>query len=75
MVQNRLTGRVLDGVDLVAAAVPGSDAGNPAASGPGLGPAGDRRGGATWFALAELAPDPRSPAGSAGSLLVRVDRR
>ncbi len=30
--------------------------------------------GTTWFALVELAPDRSSPPGSAGSMLVTIDR-
>jgi subtilisin family serine protease len=87
MVQNWLTGQVVDDVDLVVATVPGSDNGNLTVAGPkGVVSAGSDYDvtlrwdepamvpGTTWFALVELAPDKRSPAGSAGSMLVRIDR-
>ena len=86
MVQNWLTGRVVDDVELVVAGVPEVDAGNLSVEGPGRVGEGEQyqatltwdepamAPGTTWFGLAELAPDRRSPAGSAGSLLVRIDR-
>ena len=86
MVQNWLTGQVVDDVELVVATVPGADAGNLTVDGPGRVDEGAdyeatitwdeaaMASGTTWFGLAELAPDKKSRPGSAGSLLVRIDR-
>lgn len=87
VVQNFLTGQVVDDAELVVANVPGTDAGNLTATGPSgvvaagkpydvtlawnepaMGP------GTTWFGLVELGLDRKASPGSAGSLLVRIDR-
>lgn len=87
MVQNWLNGRVLDDVELAVAAVPEADAGNLTVRGPaGVVAEGeeytatlewnepDMEPGSVWYALVELSADSRAPAGSAGSMLVRIDR-
>ncbi len=87
MVQNWLTGQVVDDVELVVATVPGTDNGNLTVTGPsGVVAEGEEydatlawdepamEAGTTWFALVELAGDKRSPNGSAGSMLVTIDR-
>jgi len=84
-VQNWLTGIVLDEVQLVAAVVPGTDAGNLTASGP-RSVAADTpfsvtlawnvptlQAGETWFGLVELGADKKN-VGNAGSLFVRLER-
>ncbi len=85
-VQNWLTGgTVVDRVDLVAAVVPGTSAGNLTASGPKSVPANTPFDvalawneprlavGETWFGLVELGADRKNPA-NAGSLFVTLTR-
>lgn len=85
-VQNWLTGgTVVDEVDLVAAVVPGTSAGNLTASGPksvaantpfDVTLAWNEPGldaGETWFGLVELGSDRKNPA-NAGSLFVKLKR-
>jgi hypothetical protein len=85
-VQNWLTGgTVIDDVELVAAVVPGTSAGNLSASGPKSVPANTPfdvtlaynepglDAGETWFGLVELGTDRRNPA-NAGSLFVTLSR-
>lgn len=85
-VQNWLTGgRVIDEVDLVAAVVPGTSAGNLTATGPKTVPANTPfdvtlawnepglDAGETWFGLVELGADRKNPA-NAGSLFVTLKR-
>lgn len=72
LVQNWLTGQVLDQVDLVVAVVPGSDAGNLTVTGPRRVTAGEQfdltfgwdvsslQPGEAWFGLVELGSDKRS---------------
>jgi hypothetical protein len=86
LVQNWLTGQVLDDVDLTIASVPGTDNGNLKATGPsGTIAAGTPFGltlawnepklavGETWFALVEYGADNAHPT-SAGSVLVKLSR-
>ncbi|MEX0673464.1 MAG: S8 family serine peptidase [Gaiellaceae bacterium] len=85
MVQNWLSGRVLDDVTLVVSLVPGTDAGNLTATGPKSAPAGSTFDvtlawnepqlavGDTWFGLVSLGSDRRNP-GNVGSLLVKLTR-
>jgi hypothetical protein len=85
MVQNWLSGRVLDDVTLVVSLVPGTDAGNLTATGPKTAPAGSAFDvtlawnepalavGDTWFGLVALGSDKRNP-GNVGSLLVKLTR-
>ncbi|HWG55547.1 MAG TPA: S8 family serine peptidase, partial [Gaiellaceae bacterium] len=85
-VQNWLTGGLLlDDVELVAAVVPGTDAGNLTVSGPKTVAANTPFDvtlaynvptlgvGETWFGLVELGSD-RKNIGNAGSLFVRLER-
>jgi hypothetical protein len=85
-VQNWLTGgRVIDEVDLVAAVVPGTSAGNLTATGPKTVPANTPfdvtlawnepglDAGETWFGLVELGADRKNPA-NASSLFVTLKR-
>lgn len=86
LVQNFLTGQVLDTVDLTVAVVPGTDNGNFKATGPsGPVPAGQPFDltlawnepklavGETWFALVEYGSDAAHPT-NAGSALVKLTR-
>ncbi|MEX2211958.1 MAG: S8 family peptidase [Gaiellaceae bacterium] len=85
MVQNWLTGQVVDDVTLVISTVPGTDAGNLTATGPATVPAGGTfdvtlawnepslDAGETWFGLVTLGSDRRNP-GNVGSLLVKLTR-
>lgn len=87
MVQDWLTGQAVDDVELLVAGVPADDKGNLSVRGPsGVVQAGSEytatlewdeprmEPGTTWFALVALAPDKSSPAGSAGSMFVKIDR-
>jgi subtilisin family serine protease len=85
MVQNWLTGQVLDDVTLVVSTVPGTDAGNLTATGPQTVAAGSTfdvtlawnepslAAGDTWFGLVTLGSDRKNP-GNVGSLLVKLTR-
>jgi hypothetical protein len=86
LVQNWLTGQVVDTVDLAVATVPGTDNGNFKATGPsGSVPAGTPfdltlawnepklAAGESWFALVEYGSDSSHPA-NAGSVLVKLTR-
>jgi subtilisin family serine protease len=86
LVQNWLTGQVLDDVDLTVATVPGTDNGNLKATGPaGAVPAGTPFNltlawnepslavGESWFALVEYGSDKQHPT-NAGSVLVKLTR-
>jgi hypothetical protein len=86
LVQNWLTGQVLDDVDVTVATVPGTDNGNLKATGPaGAVPAGTPFGltlawnepklavGESWFALVEYGSDVAHPT-NAGSALVKLTR-
>jgi len=86
LVQNWLTGQVLDDIDLTIATVPGTDNGNLKATGPaGAIPAGtlfdltlawnepSLAVGESWFALVEFGSDRTHPT-NAGSALVKLTR-
>jgi subtilisin family serine protease len=85
MVQNWLSGRVLDDVKLVISTVPGTDAGNLTVTGPKRAAAGSTfdvtlawnepslAAGDTWFGLVTLGSDGSNP-GNVGSLLVKLTR-
>jgi hypothetical protein len=86
LVQNWLTGQVLDDIDLTIATVPGTDNGNLKVTGPGGAvPAGtpfdltlawnepNLAVGESWFALVEYGSDKTHPT-NAGSLLVKLTR-
>jgi subtilisin family serine protease len=85
MVQNWLSGRVLDDVSLIVSTVPGTDAGNLTATGPKTATAGTSFDVTlawnepamavddTWFGLVDLGSDRRNP-GNVGSLLVKLTR-
>jgi subtilisin family serine protease len=86
LVQNWLTGQVLDDIDLTIATVPGADNGNLTVTGPGGAvPAGtpfdltlawnepNLAVGESWFALVEYGSDRTHPT-NAGSLLVKLTR-
>lgn len=86
MVQNWLTGQVLDDVKLTAVVIPGTDNGNLTVSAPKSVPADTPfditlswnepalAAGTTWFALVEFGSSPAKP-NNAGSLLVRINRQ
>ena len=85
MVQNWLSGLVLDDVSLIVSTVPGTDAGNLTATGPKTAKAGTSFDVTlawnepamavddTWFGLVDLGSDRRNP-GNVGSLLVKLTR-
>jgi subtilisin family serine protease len=85
MVQNWLSGRVVDDVTLVVSTVPATAAGNLTATGPKSARAGstfdvtlawdepDLQVGDTWFGLVALGSDEQNP-GNVGSLLVELTR-
>jgi hypothetical protein len=85
MVQNWLSGRVLDDVTLIVSTVPGTDAGNLTATGPKTAKAGTSFDVTlawnepamavddTWFGLVDLGSDKKNP-GNVGSVLVKLTR-
>ncbi|MDP9441142.1 MAG: S8 family serine peptidase [Actinomycetota bacterium] len=87
MVQDWLTGTVVDDVTLVTAVIPGADNGNLTVTGPSTDVAAGQSfdvtlawnepamtAGTTWFALIEMGSDRRHP-GNVGSLFVTVQRQ